>query len=106
MKKICLSILGFLSGLFSLQGQHALYGTTSNGGSHGGGTISKYRQADSTLSSVYDFESVGSSPFFVKFIQASNGKLYGTTASGGKGDYGTILSYDPITGTYAKLKDF
>ena len=39
-------------------------------------------------------------------LAASNGKLYGTTLDGGKGYYGVLFCFDPISVTYTKLKDF
>lgn len=35
-----------------------------------------------------------------------NGKLYGTTSTGGVNNYGTIFEYDPATDTYSKKFDF
>ena len=40
------------------------------------------------------------------FIQASDGKLYGMTYSGGSSGAGVIFSFDPSSSTYTKLKDF
>src|SRR5205085_894750 len=39
-------------------------------------------------------------------MQASDGKLYGTTGGGGSEGNGVIFSFDPLSSTYATLKDF
>ena len=39
-------------------------------------------------------------------MQASDGKLYGMTVSGGSGSCGVVFSFDPVSSTYTKLKDF
>src|SRR6185503_16264186 len=39
-------------------------------------------------------------------IQLSDGKLYGMTPQGGSIGSGVIFSFDPVPGTYIKLKDF
>ena len=107
MKKILLSIIYFLACIFSIQAQ-ALYGTTHGGGLGGGGTIIKFIPATNNLivaksfveSSFDGFNPAGS------LLQASDGKLYGTTYQGGSNDYGVIFSFDPSCFTYTKLKDF
>ena len=42
---------------------------------------------------------------FGAFIQASDGKLYNMTCSGGSNGYGVIFSFDPSSSTFTKLKD-
>ena len=39
-------------------------------------------------------------------MQGSNGKLYGSTISGGANSYGNMFSYDLVSGTFADLFDF
>jgi len=39
-------------------------------------------------------------------MQASNGKLYGMTSSGGSNNSGVLFEFDPATGTYTKKLDF
>ncbi len=83
-----------------------LFGTTSKGGNDGGGTINKFIPATNNLTVARSFESFAANPYYTNFIQASNGKLYGVTAYGGSSGFGVIFSYDPLSATYTKLKDF
>jgi uncharacterized repeat protein (TIGR03803 family) len=87
-----------------------LYGTTNAGGtSHNAGTIFKLTTSG-TLTTVYDFCQLtnctdGSSPFgFGSLIQATDGNLYGTTRTGGKG-LGTIYQLSP-SGTFKTIYKF
>src|SRR5687767_2843558 len=112
MKKISLFIiLQIAVCTLSIQAQ-TLYGTTFYGGNKGGGTISKFIPATNNLIVAKSFESVASSPYFTNLIQATDGKIYGMTSSGGNNigygliGYGAIFSFDPSTSTYTKLKDF
>jgi uncharacterized repeat protein (TIGR03803 family) len=77
-----------------------LYGTTNAGGTfHNAGTIFQLTTSG-TLTTVYDFCQLtncadGSSPLgFGSLIQATDGNLYGTTRTGGKG-FGTIYQLSP-----------
>ncbi len=90
--------------IFSSQAQ-TLYGTTSEGGSDGGGTINKFTPATNSLVVVKSFESLAYGPV-TNFIQASDGKLYGMTSYGGNNNHGVIFSFDPTSSTYTKLKNF
>jgi uncharacterized repeat protein (TIGR03803 family) len=56
MKKILLSIIYFLACTFYLRSQ-TLYGTTSNGGNEGAGTINRFIPATNTLTVVQSFKS-------------------------------------------------
>lgn len=72
-----------------------LYGTTTYGGANGeGGTIFKITARG--LKTVYSFCSRpgcadGESPSYGSLIQATDGSLYGATASGGSYGYGTVF---------------
>ena len=72
----------------------ALYGTTSIGGAHGGGTVFKVNRVG-TLKTIYDFCSEpnctdGESPWAGLFL-GSDASFYGTTISGGASNTGTIF---------------
>ncbi len=87
-----------------------LYGVTPDGGSYGWGVIFEY---DITVSpAVYtrkiDFDASttkGANPFAAPAI-APNGKLYGTTLTGGASNLGSIYEYDVTAGTLTKKADF
>lgn len=89
-----------------------LYGMTPFGGSHNFGTIFSFDLTTNTQSKLFDFDSTNGAYPYGSLVQASNGKLYGTTFGGGiYGDlygasYGTIFSFDPVTNTQVKLHDF
>ncbi|MBS1927775.1 MAG: T9SS type A sorting domain-containing protein, partial [Bacteroidetes bacterium] len=83
-----------------------LYGMTSNGGSNNYGVIFSYDPVTSTYSKLKDFSSTDGSNPSGSLMQASDGKLYGMTYGGGSNNAGVIFSYDPVTSTYTKLKDF
>src|SRR5688500_1309773 len=102
MKKILLGITCFLGCIFSIQAQ-TLYGTTS--GNEGAGTINKFIPATNNLTVLKSFENFAANPVG-NFIQASDGKLYGMTRSGGGSGVGVIFSFDPSSSTYTRLKDF
>lgn len=72
------------------------YGTTYAGGTKGGGTIFRITP-NGKLTTVYSFCSSscleGEVPNGV--IQGTDGNLYGTTATGGAGGYGTAFSITP-----------
>src|SRR6478735_7771820 len=83
-----------------------LYGMTSGGGSSNMGVIFSYDLTTSTYTKRMDFDYTNGAVPFGSFIQASDGKLYGTTAAGGNNTLGVIFSYDPAASNYIKLKDF
>jgi uncharacterized repeat protein (TIGR03803 family) len=83
-----------------------LYGMTSKGGSFDMGTIFTYDPQSGEYHRLMDFDSINGSYPRGSLIQASDGKLYGTTSSGGSEDAGVIFSYDISSGFYVRLKDF
>jgi uncharacterized repeat protein (TIGR03803 family) len=101
-----------------------LYGVTQQGGTGYIGVIYSFDPATTTYTKLFDFPSPntlqkpsGSQPFG-RLIQASNGRLYGMTRYGGNygyeyiprygynSGYGVIFSFDPVSNTFVKLKDF
>jgi uncharacterized repeat protein (TIGR03803 family) len=89
-----------------------LYGTTSDGGANGGGTVFKITPSG-TLTTLYDFCSQtvdtecldGQSPQG-GLIQAADGDFYGTTEEGGaNADGGTVFKITP-SGTLTTLYNF
>ncbi len=82
----------------------ALYGTTTNGGANGGGTVFKIT-LDGVYTSLYSF---GASPTdgivpFGALIQASDGNFYGTTASGGANVCASIPQSGTNCGTVFRM---
>jgi uncharacterized repeat protein (TIGR03803 family) len=82
------------------------YGTAAAGGTAGHGTV--YRMsADGMVSTLYDFlgfPNDGASPFS-GLAQATDGNIYGTTISGGKGAEGTLFQIS-TSGSYKQLFEF
>jgi len=83
-----------------------LYAMTTYGGSNDYGVIFSFDPATATYVKLHDFDGTNGGLPQSSLIQASDGKLYGMTNTGGNGDYGVIFSYEYITATYTKLKDF
>lgn len=89
-----------------------IYGMTANGGSHNFGTIFSFDLVTNVEVKLFDFDSTNGAHPFASLVQASNGKLYGTTFLGGingdlySGGYGTVFSFDPVLNTHVKLFDF
>ena len=88
-------------GSLTFDASGALYGTTFNGGTHGGGTV--FKLTPPTISGgswteavLYSFTGGGSDGGFpfTGVIADKSGALYGTTGSGGTG-YGTVFKLTP-----------
>ncbi len=85
------------------------YGTTSDGGAHGtGGTVFKITPSGA-LTTLYSFCSAqnctdGARPN-TSLIEGIDGNFYGTTASGGQGNYGTVFQLSP-SGTLRTVYQF
>lgn len=83
-----------------------LYGMTSKGGIYNWGVIFQYDPATRALKKLYDFDDTNGSGPLGNLIQASDGKFYGLTNTGGAADYGVLFQYDPSSNTYIKKVDF
>jgi uncharacterized repeat protein (TIGR03803 family) len=89
-----------------------LYGMTDWGGSNGVGVIFSFDPSSSTYTKLKDFDSTNGANPKGSLMQASDGKLYGMTYSGGSNGYedgygfGVIFSYDPSSSTFTKLQDY
>ena len=83
----------------------SFYGTTSTGGAFGFGTVFKMDSAG-TLTTLHSFSagSDGGSPY-AGLIQASDGRFYGTTSTGGAFGFGTVFKVDGA-GTLTTLHGF
>ncbi len=81
-----------------------LYGTTSQGGAGGNGTVFKITTAGA-LTTLYSFAwSVGASPT-ADLAQGSDGDFYGTTSQGGATGNGTVFKITPA-GALTTLHSF
>jgi uncharacterized repeat protein (TIGR03803 family) len=108
MKKLIIILCGLCQLILAqnIFAQGELWGMTSTGGSDNKGVIFK-TNLDGTGYSVqlsFDATNVGSSPTGT-LLQAANGKLYGTTNTGGANDYGTLFEYDQASGILTKKVD-
>ena len=83
-----------------------LYGTSKLGNVNNWGFIFSYDISTNIYNELYDFNSTQGSDPRGGLIQASDGKLYGLTASGGIYGWGVIYSFDISNSTYSKIFDF
>jgi uncharacterized repeat protein (TIGR03803 family) len=82
----------------------SFYGTTSESGAAGSGTIFKIDSAG-TITTVHAFNGADGASPRAELIQANDGSFYGTTKSGGAAGYGTIFKVDGA-GTLTSLHSF
>lgn len=83
-----------------------LYGITSTGGANNGGVIFQYNPATGVYTKKFDFGGTNGSYPQGSLIQASDGMLYGMTASGGANSVGVLFQFNPFTNVYTKKFDF
>lgn len=85
-----------------------LYLTTSLSGPANFGSLLEYDPANDLLFTRHAFTNTGNDGTFPNGapFQAANGIIYGMTNSGGSSNYGTVYSFNPLNGIYAKLQDF
>jgi uncharacterized repeat protein (TIGR03803 family) len=82
-----------------------LYGTASNGGVNGDGTLWSFNTTTATFTQLHDFDGAadGSAPgSLVKLGDL----LIGTAATGGPASGGTIWSYNTLTGSVKTIHSF
>ena len=83
-----------------------LYGMNGQGGLNNFGIIFEYDPATDVFTKKIDFTDMGGPGPNGTMIQATNGKIYGTTYYGGAYNEGVIFEYDPTTNVYTKKIDF
>ena len=96
-----------------IDGAGSAYGTTQSGGTNGAGTIFRVG-ADGTVSTLYNFGTVGNAAGnsadgntpIAGLLAAPDGLFYGTTTQGGANNYGTFYSFNPSTGALTTLASF
>jgi uncharacterized repeat protein (TIGR03803 family) len=82
-----------------------VYGTTSEGGRYGHGTL--FQLAQGTFRTLHNFRggSDGAAPLGGLLVGADGKRLYGTTSTGGMADAGTVFEMD-AGGTYRVVAAF
>lgn len=83
-----------------------LYGTTRLGGNNNMGTIFRYDIAQNLITDTILMNSSNGSNPWSELTLGSNGKLYGTAATGGLSGYGAIIEVDTAQNTYTQLFSF
>jgi|GEM_PF-817028 uncharacterized repeat protein (TIGR03803 family) len=85
-----------------------IYGTSRVGGSGGYGYIYQYNPVTATFTVKASFGggASGSNPYCTLIQSSFDGNLYGTTESGGAGNYGTIFQYNISTNTLSVVYAF
>lgn len=88
-----------------------LYGMAGGGTytNEGYGIIFSFDPLTLAYSKLFSFDGINGEHPTGNLIQATDGKLYGMTTSGGTYGlfgYGTVFSFDPITSAFTKLNDF
>ncbi|MCC7296982.1 MAG: hypothetical protein IT244_01510, partial [Bacteroidia bacterium] len=88
-------------------GNGKFYGLTYGGGANNHGVIFSFDQANNSYQKLMDFDGTnnGRNPQGT-FLEATGGKFYATTISGGTSDMGVLFEFDINTNTYTKLFDF
>jgi uncharacterized repeat protein (TIGR03803 family) len=84
-----------------------LYGLTQYGGAYDYGVLFEYDTLSGILTKKVDFDSIttGSHPCG-SLMQASNGKLYGVTSSGGTHNFGVLFEYNIANDTLINKFNF
>jgi len=83
-----------------------LYGTTSQGGSNGYGTVFKLNPDGTGFTVLANFDfSTGVSPL-AGLMQGTDGALYGTTIEGGSNGYGTVFKLNADGTGFTVLQNF
>jgi|GEM_PF-845955 len=97
-------------GPLTLASDGKLYGVTPQGGAFGDGVLFSFDPSSGIYTRLVDFGfgvgSLNGVQPYASLIQASNGKLYGTTISGGANSLGVLYDYDPSSGIYTRDFDF
>lgn len=86
-------------------GDGKFYGTTTQGGAYGEGSIFNVDPNSGNYTPLHSFnDTLGAFPYG-GVIVASDGNLYGLTNGGGANGYGVLYSFNPSTNTFADLVD-
>ena len=83
-----------------------LYGTTTEGGASGDGTVFKVAQGSGAITTLASFDGTNGQYPFDGLIKDSSGDLYGTTGNGGASGYGTVFEVASGSGAITTLASF
>lgn len=100
------SDLGELPNAGVIEYNGGLYGTCTQGGSLGYGTIFGYNMATSQLVISAPFDNSNGARPYGNLTIAPNGKMYGLAGIGGFYGKGTLFEFDPASNTISKKHDF
>ncbi|RXP52465.1 T9SS C-terminal target domain-containing protein [Lutibacter sp. HS1-25] len=110
MKKQLLGIILILASGF-VNAQIYMYGTTSEGGANGKGTIYRVDENGNNYQTLFAFSDATGYEPYAGLTLANNGKLYGFTTKGGQiVNPGAVLAegsfyeFDPLTNTFAVIE--
>jgi uncharacterized repeat protein (TIGR03803 family) len=102
-------------GSLTMNSSGTLYGTTSEGGTNGGGTVFQLSPSNGnwTLTTLYSFVRTGQDTYFCsgqqsKLLLDPSGNLYGITCTNGAYGYGAVFKLTNSGGnwSYSSLHDF
>jgi uncharacterized repeat protein (TIGR03803 family) len=82
-----------------------LYGTASNGGANGDGTLWSFNTTTATFTQLHDFDGAADGSGPGSLVQLGD-HLVGTAATGGIASGGTIWSYNTLTGNLKTIHGF
>src|ERR1017187_2993712 len=85
-----------------LQGNDGnFYGTTSQGGTNGDGTVYRLTPGG-VFTSLFSFDGTNGANPYAALVQGVDGSLYGTTFTGGASNWGTVFQIT-TNGTFTNL---
>lgn len=84
-----------------------MYGMTSKGGVNDCGVLFEWDPESGIFLKLLDFDSTETG-FNARgsLCEAGNGKLYGTTRTGGLHGHGVLFEYNPVSNNFMKIHDF
>ena len=100
------TIGGFARGSLMQSTNGKLYGLTSSGGANSLGVLFEYEITTNTYIKKIDFNGTNGSSPYGSLIEATNGKFYGLTSSGGANSRGALFEYDYTTNGLTVKKSF
>ncbi len=83
-----------------------LFGTTSQGGAYGYGTVFELAHGSGTITTLASFNGVNGARPLAAPIMDSSGNLFGTTSAGNATGYGTVFELAHGSGTITTLASF